>query len=114
MNIPTLYPGLARVSKIKFELSCSFLGPKPGPGRLPLDSGRGDAECAGVVASGASLTSSFGAESIFWNPAKIKVKKVVASKTGIQTNHLLWHSCILHVPGALSVKYFSYYRFAPT
>ena len=46
--------------------------PNPGPGRLPLDSGRGDVEFAGVFASVAFLTVNFVPNSIFWNPAEKK------------------------------------------
>ena len=44
-------------------------GPNVVPGRLPLDSGRGDVELAGVHAPVAAMTVSFVSGGIFWNPA---------------------------------------------
>jgi len=41
------------------------LWPNPGPGRLPLDSKRGDVEFAGVVDSVASLALSFVSKCMF-------------------------------------------------
>ena len=67
-------PGLARVSKLKFEICFQDFQPNPGMGRLQLDSGRGDIEIAGVFASVASMAASFAAE---------YKKQVVASKTGM-------------------------------
>ena len=56
---------MSRVSKIKFELRLPEFWPDPGPGRSPLDWGRGDVELAGVLASVASVAISFGSEFIF-------------------------------------------------
>jgi len=41
--------------------------PNPGPGRVPLDSVRGDVEFAGVVTSVAYVAVNFVPEFIFWN-----------------------------------------------
>jgi len=67
-------PGLDRVSNINFKLCFQDLWPNPGPGLLPLDSGGGEAELAGIFASVALLAVSFGPEPIFWNPAE-KIEK---------------------------------------
>ena len=53
----TINPGLARVSKIKLK-KISVFWPNPGPGCLPLESGRGDVEFASVFASVACLAVS--------------------------------------------------------
>jgi len=53
------------VSKFKLGLFAPEFWPNPGPGRLPLDSGRGDIEVAGVFASAASVAVSFVSECIF-------------------------------------------------
>ena len=67
------------MSKIKFELFVLDFWPNPGPGRLPLDLGRGDVELAGVFASVASVVVSFVSKCILWNI----VNKKLPSKTGI-------------------------------
>jgi len=46
-----------------------------GPGRLPLDSGRGDVEFAGAFVSVASVAVSFLPESMFSNLAEEQTKK---------------------------------------
>ena len=65
-------PRSAGVSEIKFFFCFPDLGPNPGPGCLPLGSGRGDVELASVFASVASLPVSFVSGSICWNPLRIK------------------------------------------
>ena len=67
------------------ELSFPGFWPNPGPGRLPLDSGRADVEFAGVFASVASAAVSFVPES--WPRKK---EKAVASKTGVLGNVFKW------------------------
>jgi len=58
-------PRIARVSKIKLELSFPGFCPNPGPGCFPLDSGCGDVEFAGVFASVAPAALSFVSNCIF-------------------------------------------------
>ena len=55
---------------MKLKLFRVDFWPNPGPGRLALDSGRGDVDLAGVFASVASVTVSFVSECIFWNPVE--------------------------------------------
>ena len=50
------------MTKFKFKLFLTDFWPNPGPGRLPLNSGRGDVEFAGVFASVASLAVSLVSE----------------------------------------------------
>jgi len=69
------------VSKVKC-FSFPDSRPNPGPGRLPLDSGRGDVEFAGVFMSVASLAVSFVSECIFWNPVEIQVSKYARAMAG--------------------------------
>ena len=68
--------------------------PNPGPGRLPVDSGRGDVELAGVFASVASLAVSFVPESIRWNLAEKKVKKWLQARPGNASHYQLFVGCI--------------------
>jgi len=83
---PLPFPRIVRVSKIKFEPSLFLeFWPNPSPGRLPLDSGRGDVEFASVFAQ-ASMAVSFMAEIRIWNPAAQASKKIDASKTGFPSN----------------------------
>jgi len=63
-------PRMARVSKTKFKLCFADLLPNPGPGRIPLDSDRGDVEFASVFVSVASSAVSFVPEPICWNLAE--------------------------------------------
>jgi len=78
--------------------SCSNLGPNPGPGRRPSDSGRGDVEFAGVFAPVASLAVSFVAECIFWEPAEylfcFKYARAMAGGVGMS----------LFAPGSPNIK----------
>jgi len=53
--------------------------PNPGPGRLPLDSGREDVELARVFASAATLAD-FVSECMFANPVEIKVSKYARAR----------------------------------
>ena len=76
-------PRIAWASKIKFEFLFTGFWPNPGPGRLPLDSGRRDVKFAGVFASVAFLTVSFVRKSIFWNPVQKKVLKFARAMAGI-------------------------------
>ena len=63
-------PRIARVSKATFKFVSPDFGPNPGPGHLPLDSGRGDIEFAGVFVSVKSVAFSWVFELIFWNFVK--------------------------------------------
>ena len=54
----------------KVKTSFSDFSPNAGPGRLPLDSGRRDVECACDSAPVASMAVSFVSEFTFWNPVE--------------------------------------------
>ena len=70
--------------------------PNPGPGRLPLASGRGDVEFAGVLASVASLAVSSVPEFIFWSLVK-EVEKYTQARLGLaQCNHTLVFQDMVH------------------
>jgi len=77
-----LYPGLARVGKIKFELFFPGFWPNLGPGRRPLDSDRRDAKFAGVFAFVAFLTISFVPNPGFGIRPKKKVKMYMRARPG--------------------------------
>jgi len=60
-------PRIARVSQIKCCFCFPDFGRTPGPGHLPLDSGRGDVISARVFAPVASVAVTFVSEFILWN-----------------------------------------------
>jgi len=65
--------------------------PNPGPGHLPLDSGRGTVEFACVFASVAPLVVSFVSECIFWNPLERKVLKYARAMASFRVGDQ--HAC---------------------
>jgi len=99
-----------RVSKIKLKFVFTAYSPNPGPGRLPLDSGRGNVEIASVFAPVASLTVSVVSECIFWNhvgQTKMKHARATAGKLTHETQNpprtqnpnLNWPRVILQLEG---------------
>ena len=57
----------------KVKLFFPYFWPNPGPGGVPLDSGRGDVEFAGVCASVASVAVGFVSEFIIHNSQPCKI-----------------------------------------
>ena len=56
--------------------------PNPGPGRLPMDSARGQVEFASVIAFVASLVDNFVSECIFWGGSLVNpLRKIHVGKT---------------------------------
>ena len=76
-HCPDTEPGLLSV-----QLIPPICWPNPGPGRLPLESGRGDVELAGDLTYVASLAVSFMSECIFWDPVDIKKLKNARAMAG--------------------------------
>jgi len=81
---------------MKLDSSFPDFGSNPGPGRLPLDSGRGDIEFACVCVPVASVAISSVSEFICWNLVT-KTEKLPRTRPGywkLWTGGILWNVTI--------------------